>query len=210
MKRAAVFVPVLLLCLSQCGHPTPASVPTPGGQSRTPGRDSVTTRVVTGRVIVTDSMIGNAAGDLPDSVARQRAMVAASKVAQRAIVTQMGDTLATARDTSAFGRAMLVAQRASAAVDSIAVSPTSIRLTVGGSLSLRDSVRIQAFDAKGQPIARFAPFLQIEDPQVAQLNAGKIVALREGETVLLVQPIPVPRPNGRAAPVARVKITVTP
>ena len=211
MSRFAL-VPVVALSASlvACAHsaPTVGRTPTNGPPHQT--HDSGTRRIYTSQVVVGDSMVGDSAVHLPDSVARKRAMAVALRAAQRSLDSTVGDAVRGAQDTSIFGRAMLAAQGASLATESITVTPATLRVRVGGVVPVRGSVTIQAFDSAGHLIDRFAPLLEMEDPQIAQLSGGSIVGLKQGVTVLLVRPIPVPRLDRRPMPVARLKIEVNP
>lgn len=72
-------------------------------------------------------------------------------------------------------------------IDSIYVTPATLRARVGEELPLFvGTVTWMARDKQGVAIPHFGPLFQIADNGIASLRGGKITGLRVGSTYLLV------------------------
>ncbi len=101
------------------------------------------------------------------------------------------------------------ADSAAALVDSLLVTPATLRLRVGDSLSI-EQVHVDARDRTGAHVLKVAPQFSVEPRTVARLRGSYLVALAAGQATLLIKPVRLGRspPPAPTRPLTRVPVQV--
>ncbi len=105
---------------------------------------------------------------------------------------------------------MQAALRAGALVDTIVVSPDTLRLHVGQSVFAFTAIRFEARDSTGGSVPQFAPWVGVEDSSIVAFQGGMLVGRKAGTTRLWLRPIG-SNPTATVKPVrSYVHLTVVP